>query len=48
MDLSEICLLLTLVVAILALLIQVASFTFDIAWKISHDNRPESRNKKSE
>ena len=46
MTLLEIFLLLTLVVALLALLVQVASFTFDTAWKISHDNH-EHDNKES-
>ena len=45
MTLSETYLLLTLVVAILALLLQMASFVFDVAWKIAHDKSKDGNKK---
>lgn len=45
MTLSETCMILTLVVGILALLLQVASFIFDVTWKISHDKHDDSDKK---
>ena len=45
---SETYMMFTFFVALLALLVQVAGTAFDIAWKISHDERHKSDNKKSE
>ena len=46
MTLSETYMMLTFFVALLALLVQVAGTAFDIAWKISQDERHKSDNKK--
>lgn len=46
MTLSETMALLTLLVAVAALMVEVAKATFDIAWKIAHDRSNED-NKKS-
>ena len=46
MTLSEMFLLLTLLVAVAALIVSVVGTTFDIAWKISHDHQKDD-NKKS-
>ena len=48
MTLSETYAMLTFFVALLALLVQVAGTAFDIAWKISHDERHENSNKKKQ
>ncbi len=45
MMLSETMLLLTFLVAVAALLLDVAKAAFDVAWKISHD-RKDDENKK--
>ena len=47
MTLSETYMMLTFFVALLALLVQVAGTAFDIAWKISHDERHKNDNKKA-
>ena len=47
MTLSETYMMLMFFVALLALLVQVAGTAFDIAWKISHDERHKNDNKKS-
>lgn len=46
MTLSETMALLTLLVAVAALIVEVAKAAFDIAWKIAHDRSNED-NKKS-
>ena len=44
---SETYMMFTFFVALLALLVQVAGTAFDIAWKISHDERHKNGNKKA-
>ena len=45
MTLSETMLLLTLLIAAAALILDVAKAAFDIAWKISHDRKDDDNKK---
>lgn len=45
MTLAEVFALLAFVVSLLVLLVQVVHVTFDIAWKISHDNGKNDKKK---
>ena len=45
MTLAEVFALLALVVSLLMLLVQVVHVTFDIAWRISHDNGNNDKKK---
>ena len=45
MTLSETMLLLTLLAAVAALILDVAKAAFDIAWKISHDRKDDDNKK---
>ena len=46
MTLSETMLLLTLLIAAAALILDVAKAAFDIAWKISHDRKDDDNKKR--
>lgn len=46
MTLAEVFTLLTLMVSLLALIAQVVHITFDIAWRISHDDNGKEHKKK--
>ena len=46
MSLAEMLALLALIVSLLALTAQVVHITFDIVWRISHDDRDSSNKKK--
>ena len=45
MSLAEMLTLLAVIVSLLALIAQVVHITFDIVWRISHDNNDDSKKK---
>ena len=45
MNIGEILTLLALIVSLLALLVQTVHITFDIVWRISHDDGKDNKKK---